>query len=311
MATADPVYNPNLQLGSATVGTGLSLSGGVLSNPSVAATYLVQTASSDLSAEQAMGSLATGLVKNTTTTGVQSIAAGGTDYAQATPREVYRARALSFLGLSSGDTTVFEDFEDFVRSSGVAAAGPAGWTASLVASGSVNITTAARAGGWVRVATGATGVSTSELFCRGTTIGALATTKWYAAFRFALNTTPGANSVILCCVTNAASTKSIGVGFRGSLNANNFIVQYDGIYTGTALDLAIAKDTASHVIEVYGATGSTTLSARIDGGSALTATMASAPTDTGLGFDLIAQNGATAADQSMDVDWAYMMGVRA
>lgn len=44
------------------------------------ATYITQTPSSGLSAEQAMSALATGLVKNTTTTGVQSIAAPGTDY---------------------------------------------------------------------------------------------------------------------------------------------------------------------------------------------------------------------------------------
>ena len=41
------------------------------------ATYIVQTASSGLSAEQALGVLATGLLKNTTTTGVLSIAAAG------------------------------------------------------------------------------------------------------------------------------------------------------------------------------------------------------------------------------------------
>lgn len=46
----------------------------------VGATYLVQTASGGLSAEQAMGALATGIVKNTTTTGVQSIATLGKDY---------------------------------------------------------------------------------------------------------------------------------------------------------------------------------------------------------------------------------------
>lgn len=38
------------------------------------ATYITQTADGGLSAEQAMGALATGIVKNTTTTGVQSIA---------------------------------------------------------------------------------------------------------------------------------------------------------------------------------------------------------------------------------------------
>jgi hypothetical protein len=44
------------------------------------ATYLVQTADGDLPNAQALGDLATGLVKNTTTTGVQSIAAADVDY---------------------------------------------------------------------------------------------------------------------------------------------------------------------------------------------------------------------------------------
>lgn len=44
------------------------------------ATYITQTANSSLSAEQALGSLNTGILKNTTTTGVLSIATEGTDY---------------------------------------------------------------------------------------------------------------------------------------------------------------------------------------------------------------------------------------
>lgn len=44
------------------------------------ATYIVQTANGSLSNEQALAALATGIVKNTTTTGVLSIAAAGTDY---------------------------------------------------------------------------------------------------------------------------------------------------------------------------------------------------------------------------------------
>lgn len=47
------------------------------------ATYIVQTPSGSLSNEQALSALATGLVKNTTGTGVLSIAAAGTDYAAA------------------------------------------------------------------------------------------------------------------------------------------------------------------------------------------------------------------------------------
>lgn len=46
----------------------------------VSPTYIVQTADSTLSGEQALGALSTGIVKNTTSTGVLSIAAAGTDY---------------------------------------------------------------------------------------------------------------------------------------------------------------------------------------------------------------------------------------
>lgn len=42
--------------------------------------YITKTASSDLSNEFALGTLATGLLKNTTTTGVPTIAVAGTDY---------------------------------------------------------------------------------------------------------------------------------------------------------------------------------------------------------------------------------------
>lgn len=69
-----------------TVGSGLSIadttiaaSGGGGGAPD-GATYIVQTPDGTLSAEQALSSLATGLVKNTTSTGVLSIAAAGTDY---------------------------------------------------------------------------------------------------------------------------------------------------------------------------------------------------------------------------------------
>lgn len=44
------------------------------------ATYIMQTANGSTSAEQALSALATGILKNTTTTGVLSIATPGTDY---------------------------------------------------------------------------------------------------------------------------------------------------------------------------------------------------------------------------------------
>jgi len=63
-----------------TIGSGLSFTGGTLSAPAVAATYITQTPSADLANEQALSLLATGLLKSTTGTGVISIAAAGTDY---------------------------------------------------------------------------------------------------------------------------------------------------------------------------------------------------------------------------------------
>ena len=69
-----------------TVGSGLSITGTTISasggggGAPDAATYITQTADATLTSEQALGSLATGILKNTTTTGVLSIAAAGTDY---------------------------------------------------------------------------------------------------------------------------------------------------------------------------------------------------------------------------------------
>jgi hypothetical protein len=52
------------------------------------ATYITQTANGTLSAEQALSALATGLLKNTTSTGVLSIATAGTDYYAPTGTDV-------------------------------------------------------------------------------------------------------------------------------------------------------------------------------------------------------------------------------
>lgn len=62
-----------------TQGTGLKWAAAGGAAPTDA-TYIVQTANGSLSAEQALGDLATGILKSTTTTGVLSIAADGTDY---------------------------------------------------------------------------------------------------------------------------------------------------------------------------------------------------------------------------------------
>ena len=64
------------------------------------ATYITQTANGTLTNEQALGSLATGLLKNTTTTGVLSIAVAGTDYQAAD------AELSALAGLTSAADTL-------------------------------------------------------------------------------------------------------------------------------------------------------------------------------------------------------------
>lgn len=75
------------------------------------ATYLVQTADGTLGNEQAMGALGTGLVKNTTTTGVQSIAAAGTDYVApgAVTTSGLTQATGKLLGRSSASTGAVEE----------------------------------------------------------------------------------------------------------------------------------------------------------------------------------------------------------
>lgn len=80
------------------------------------ATYIVQTASADLSAEQALGTLGTGIVKNTTTTGVLSIAVGGTDYYAPGGTDVAFADGGTGISSASDDTTLVSSGSAWVAS---------------------------------------------------------------------------------------------------------------------------------------------------------------------------------------------------
>jgi hypothetical protein len=67
------------------------------------ATYIVQQASGALTSEQALGSLATGILKNTTTTGVLVIAVANTDYL---PAASPTATGTITLGGADGDISI-------------------------------------------------------------------------------------------------------------------------------------------------------------------------------------------------------------
>ncbi len=85
-------------------GVGLLGVGDGTSNAPADATYITQTADGDLTNEQAMGALSTGIVKNTTTSGVQSIAVAGTDYSTSSSTE-----SLTNKTLDSSTNTIHAD----------------------------------------------------------------------------------------------------------------------------------------------------------------------------------------------------------
>ena len=65
------------------------------------ASYIIQTADSNLANAQVLASLATGLVKNTTTTGVLSIASAGTDYLTSVATANINASAVTYAKIQN------------------------------------------------------------------------------------------------------------------------------------------------------------------------------------------------------------------
>jgi hypothetical protein len=249
----------------------------------------------------------TGLVL--VTGGVGSVAVRGTDYAGPLigPRGIYSERALGFLGVAANSPTLGEDFDDFCRTGPSSV--PANWTTAHAGTGgSYAIAGVGAGGGLVRLGTGATAGSQAIYTNTTGAIPNVATTKWYIAWRFRIPTTPDAQTKVFVGLFNQATTKTISVGFFPALHAANFVLQYDGSITGTALNLGVPVDTAFHVAEMYG-TGSTTLNVVFDGVAKAPVVMASPPTDS-VGPSWGVLNGTTPAAQQVDADYYYAQFVR-
>jgi hypothetical protein len=76
------------------------------------ATYITQTANGTLSAEQALGALATGILKSTTTSGVLSIAVAGTDYTSPSSTETFTNKTYDVEGTGNTFTIYDEIWRD-------------------------------------------------------------------------------------------------------------------------------------------------------------------------------------------------------
>jgi len=209
----------------------------------------------------------------------------------------YAARGAALLSLSSFKSVGWE-FTDWaaILNSGT----PPGWRKSAVGSGTGLPDVAAGAkGGRISMASGVT-LSSSITYDTATpVISNISTEKWYFVTRQKINAQDAA-SVCASGLLNVASNKLILAGHIRALTPTNFGVSYDGLYAGSALDLAVARDTADHVIEVY-CLGDDILRARIDEGAEVSATMASEPTDPVYPY-IEVSNGAVATSRILNTD---------
>jgi hypothetical protein len=290
-------------MGAEGYGGGEAAGGGGAAPPS--STFILQQPDASLPNAEALSTLASGLLKSTTGTGVVATAVAGVDYAvPAGTLANYLARAISIGGLAADFGYLWSDFE-----LQAATTTPLGWGgAGTGGAGSVSLVPAGSACGIARYSSGATasGFAVQQTF-QGI-ISNVSTSKGYMATRFRLNTTPDANSTLMVGLINAAGNATIAPGFFGGLSSANFVVQHGGLITGSFINLGVAKDTAFHIFEVY-FKGDGKLYARIDGGTEFNATLSSPPSDF-MSALIEARNGGTAANQSLDVDWLLIAGQR-
>jgi hypothetical protein len=222
------------------------------------------------------------------------------------PRAIYRARALAALGLNPADPMVGEFFDDFITAS--AGSSIYNWTSGVAGSGTVNAQTAGTGGGHVTLQTGATGSSAQDLNGMVGAVANVSTGKGYAAARFSVATAVDNQAIGVIGWLNQVNNKSICVGFNGTLNAGNFVLQDDGFHSGVGTDLGLAFDTNKHIFEVF-FRGDGKAYGQVDGLAVVSHTMAAAPADYVKHY-LSARNGTTATNRSIIVDWYYSMFVR-
>lgn len=168
--------------------------------------------------------------------------------------------------------------------------------------------TGAKGGIW-RITSGASSGSTVMVYPFRACVASVLTDRWYIAWRTRIPTAVDAQTVCGGGLINSNQGETIMAGVNGG-NTTNFTVSHDSIYLTTAgnlIDLGVAIDTSFHIYEMWG-TGSTTLNARIDAASTLTATLAGPATFVTPG--MIARNGTTATTRQTDGDWVLMLTPR-
>lgn len=197
-------------------------------------------------------------------------------------------------------TTLLNDFDDFARAGGGTGA-PAGWITFHSGTGTSTITTPDKSGGICSISSGATANSFGVLYNQAAIIrpqgGA-----WYFACYLKLTSAMDANATAGVYLQDTGTSRTIFLGFIGSLNSTNFICQHSGSRSGSALNLGVAIDTTTyHFLQAWG-DGTSQIKARIDRGTTFTGTQSLLFTGCGQPLQ-IAGNGATAVARTLNVDW--------
>ncbi len=211
LATGSNTYG-NLAIGSN--GTVLTSNGTTASWAAAAgglATYIVKTSTNAPVNAQVLASLSTGLMKNTTTTGVVSIATAGTDYYSAGNPTYLYVPAFASLGvgvgsansgtLSGGGCTAI-GYQALNSSTSAADQTAVGANALQLATGGANTALGSNAGNSISTGTG------------NTTLG------YYAA----TTVTTGTNNTLLGTQANvsaAGASNRIGIGYQVNVAADN------------------------------------------------------------------------------------------
>jgi hypothetical protein len=249
----------------------------------------------------------TGLAK--LTAGVFSAGAAGVDYAVPDGvRGLYLPIGLALATLSN-DANLSVFFDDFLLAASTSS--PAPWLFGNGGSGAIATNAVGTlGGGWWRLNTGATASSSAIIRSTSGLIGPPGTKKWWAAWRFAMNTAITAQTIAYAGLLNLAFNKTIGIGVFGAASTVNFQLQYDGNETGSFVSTGVAIDTSVHLVEMWGV-GDGKVHARMDGGADLGATtMAAAPTDS-MCLQAGARNGTDAVARQIDLDWTMALASRA
>lgn len=206
---------------------------------------------------------------------------------------LYLRKGLEACGL----TDYGYSFEDFTSPTLV------GWTATNTAGGSAATDGSAdvKAGRWTFINSATINSVRSDT--GGLIVSNLNSDRWYHAARFKMTTAPiDATVVAGSGFSNGGGTATLLFGLIGPLSTANFIVQYDGNLTGTAMSLGVASNSSFNIFEMWGV-GTSTVYARCNGGAIVSAVMASAPTVAVKGYRYLG-NGANGAAHQLNFDWS-------